>query len=231
MTDTKVVIIGAGSTVFTPGLIADLVNSPHLRDATVALVDVKPEAVATMCRFAERVARERGVGLRVEGATDRRQVLPGADLRHDDDRGRRGGGLGAGRADPGAPRRLPDRRRQRRSGGSLPGAAPRAGAGRHRPRHGGAVPGGLALQLHQPALGPRPRRPQDERGPLRRSLPRHPPHSRADRPRSRRAGGGAERRRRRGQPPLLVPRRAPSGGERLPALPGVHPRGAAIAFS
>ena len=78
MNDVKVVIIGAGSTVFTPGLITDLVSSELLRDATVALVDVKPAAVATMVRFAERVARERGAGLRVVGATDRRDVLPGA---------------------------------------------------------------------------------------------------------------------------------------------------------
>jgi alpha-galactosidase/6-phospho-beta-glucosidase family protein len=78
MDDVKVVIIGAGSTVFTPGLIADLANSNHLHDATVALVDIKPAAVETMRRFAERVARERGVGLRVVAATDRRDVLPGA---------------------------------------------------------------------------------------------------------------------------------------------------------
>ena len=33
-----------------------------------------------MARYAERVARERGVGLRVEYATDRREVLAGADF-------------------------------------------------------------------------------------------------------------------------------------------------------
>lgn len=76
----KVVIIGAGSTVFTPGLIADLTGSAHLADATVALVDINPAAAETMARYAERVARERGVGLRVEFATDRREVLAGADF-------------------------------------------------------------------------------------------------------------------------------------------------------
>ena len=80
MNDVKVVIIGAGSTVFTPGLIADLVNSERLRDATIALVDVKPDAAETMARLAERIARERGAGLRVEATTDRRQALPGADF-------------------------------------------------------------------------------------------------------------------------------------------------------
>jgi len=76
--EVKTVILGAGSTVFTPGLIADLVNSPHLNDSTVALVDLDPTAVETMTRLAERIARERGVALKIVGATDRRKVLPGA---------------------------------------------------------------------------------------------------------------------------------------------------------
>jgi alpha-galactosidase/6-phospho-beta-glucosidase family protein len=76
----KIVIIGAGSTVFTPGLIADLAASPTLSAATVALVDIDAGAAESMARFAERVARERGVGLRVEQTADRRQALPGADF-------------------------------------------------------------------------------------------------------------------------------------------------------
>ncbi len=76
----KIVIIGAGSTVFTPGLIADLTGSILFADATVALVDINARSAETMARYAERVARERGVGLRVEYATDRREVLAGADF-------------------------------------------------------------------------------------------------------------------------------------------------------
>lgn len=76
----KIVIIGAGSTVFTPGLIADLTASRNFSDATVALVDINPDAAATMARYTERVARERGVDLRVEYASDRREVLAGADF-------------------------------------------------------------------------------------------------------------------------------------------------------
>jgi alpha-galactosidase len=76
----KIVIIGAGSTVFTPGLIADLTGSTLFADATVALVDINAPSAETMARYAERVARERGVGLQVEFATDRREVLSGADF-------------------------------------------------------------------------------------------------------------------------------------------------------
>lgn len=76
----KIVIIGAGSTVFTPGLIADLTGSGRLSDATVALVDINPATARTMARYAERVAQVRGAGLRVEHATNRREVLAGADF-------------------------------------------------------------------------------------------------------------------------------------------------------
>lgn len=74
----KIVIIGAGSTVFTPGLVADLTASTRLRDATVAFVDVAPGVAETMARFAERVSAARGANLRVEFAEDRREVLAGA---------------------------------------------------------------------------------------------------------------------------------------------------------
>ena len=76
----KIVIIGAGSTVFTPGLIADLTGSTLFADATVALVDINASSAQAMARYAERVARERGVGLRIECTTDRREVLSGADF-------------------------------------------------------------------------------------------------------------------------------------------------------
>ena len=79
-TPPKIVIIGAGSTVFTPGLVADLTAAPAFAGATVALVDVNPDAAETMARYAARVARERGVPLTVEHAADRREVLAGANF-------------------------------------------------------------------------------------------------------------------------------------------------------
>ncbi len=78
MSNVKIVIIGAGSTEFTPGLLADLVAHPHLSGAEVALVDIDPDAVETMTGLARRLARERGAALRVSGATNRREALPGA---------------------------------------------------------------------------------------------------------------------------------------------------------
>lgn len=76
----KIVIIGAGSTSFTPGLLADITASRRFGDATLALVDINPESAETMARYAARVVEQRGVNLRVEHATDRRDVLAGADF-------------------------------------------------------------------------------------------------------------------------------------------------------
>lgn len=80
MARTKIVIIGAGSTEFTPGLLADLVSSPELSDSEVALVDIDPWAVDTMVGLARLLADERGVPLQVSGTTDRREALPDADF-------------------------------------------------------------------------------------------------------------------------------------------------------
>lgn len=80
MDDLKIVLIGAGSTVFTPGLIADLAASELLRGATVALVDIDPDAVDVMTRLAQRISDERGGDLRIESGTDRRELLSGASF-------------------------------------------------------------------------------------------------------------------------------------------------------
>lgn len=77
---TKIVIIGAGSTEFTPGLLADLVSSPTLNNAEVALVDIDPWGVETMVRLANRISDEKGANLTVSGSINRREVLSGADF-------------------------------------------------------------------------------------------------------------------------------------------------------
>jgi alpha-galactosidase len=74
----KIVIIGAGSTEFTPGLLADIVTSNTLSDVEIALVDIDAEAVDTMSRLARRMADRQGFALKISGSTDRRDMLPGA---------------------------------------------------------------------------------------------------------------------------------------------------------
>lgn len=80
MSGIKVVLIGAGSTVFTPGLLADLAASPVFDGAEVHLVDLVEDAAVTMARLGRRIATERGARLTVEAHVDRREALPGATL-------------------------------------------------------------------------------------------------------------------------------------------------------
>ena len=53
--------IGAGSTVFTPGLLTDLARPRSSTGSTVHLVDLDAEAAETMARLGRRIAAERGV--------------------------------------------------------------------------------------------------------------------------------------------------------------------------
>ncbi|MFD2082461.1 alpha-galactosidase [Actinopolymorpha cephalotaxi] len=80
MSGIKVVLIGAGSTVFTPGLLADLAASPVFDGAEVHLVDIEEDAATTMARLGRRIAAERGARLTVEAHVDRREALAGATL-------------------------------------------------------------------------------------------------------------------------------------------------------
>jgi alpha-galactosidase len=72
------VLIGAGSTVFTPGLLHDLAASPAFADAEVRLVDVVPEAAETMAALGRRIAAAAGSRMRVDAVPDRRSALAGA---------------------------------------------------------------------------------------------------------------------------------------------------------
>ncbi len=76
----RIVLIGAGSAVFTRGLVADLILSPTMGTWELGLVDTDPAALAVAEGLCGRMVRARGAGVRVEASTDRRQLLPGADV-------------------------------------------------------------------------------------------------------------------------------------------------------
>jgi alpha-galactosidase len=75
-----IVLIGAGSTVFTPGLMSDVARSRILSGATLRLVDIDPHAVELMVALGRRLAERSGSDMRVEGTLDRREALRGADF-------------------------------------------------------------------------------------------------------------------------------------------------------
>jgi alpha-galactosidase len=76
------VLIGAGSAVFTRGLLADLISAPDLGPWELRLVDVNPEALRVTVRLAERMvaARSEQERIAVTGTTERAEALPGAHV-------------------------------------------------------------------------------------------------------------------------------------------------------
>lgn len=76
------VLIGAGSAVFTRGLLADLIGAPDLGAWEIRLVDVDPVALGVAHRLATAMITARAVEqtISVRSDTDRTALLPGADL-------------------------------------------------------------------------------------------------------------------------------------------------------
>ena len=80
MTTPKIAFIGAGSVVFTQGLLADLLAFPELRSAHIALHDIDVERLATAQAAAARIADALGAAPTVTADTDRRKALADADF-------------------------------------------------------------------------------------------------------------------------------------------------------
>lgn len=78
--ERSIVLIGAGSTVFTPGLMTDLVCTPVFDGWTVHLVDLNPDAAEVMARLGTRLAAEHRADLTFVPHTDRREALPAARI-------------------------------------------------------------------------------------------------------------------------------------------------------
>jgi alpha-galactosidase len=74
----KFVLIGAGSAVFTQGLLADMIRMGDAAD--VALVDVDPDALEVAERLARKMVSERDAPIHITASTDRRGVLRGATV-------------------------------------------------------------------------------------------------------------------------------------------------------
>ncbi|GDY47223.1 alpha-glucosidase/alpha-galactosidase [Streptomyces antimycoticus] len=80
MTNPKIVLIGAGSVVFTQGLLADLFAFPELKTARIALHDIDAERLATAEAAARYIAERRGADAHITAHADRRAALDGADF-------------------------------------------------------------------------------------------------------------------------------------------------------
>jgi len=76
----KIVLIGAGSAMFTQGLVADLILSPQLGPYDLCLVDIDPEALTGVEGLSRKLVAKSGADITITGTTERRDVLPDADV-------------------------------------------------------------------------------------------------------------------------------------------------------
>lgn len=75
----KIVIIGAGSHVFSRRLITDLLSYPELTDSAITLMDIDRERLGLITAYAKRLVEQHGLKAKVEQTTDRRSALEGSD--------------------------------------------------------------------------------------------------------------------------------------------------------
>ena len=75
----KIVLVGAGSHVFTSRLITDILYFPELRDSTISLMDIAKDNLELSAAFARRIVEQHKFNTKIEATTDRRVALNGAD--------------------------------------------------------------------------------------------------------------------------------------------------------
>lgn len=75
----KMVILGAGSAVFTQGLVMDLIKNPGPNKWELALVDIEETTLRAMEKLVKKMIEAKNSDLIVTASTERREVLPGAD--------------------------------------------------------------------------------------------------------------------------------------------------------
>jgi alpha-galactosidase len=77
-TPPKIVLIGAGSAIFGLSALATIIRSQRLRGSELWLVDINQPGLETMTRLAELMNRAWDADMRIGGAAERREALPGA---------------------------------------------------------------------------------------------------------------------------------------------------------
>lgn len=75
----KITIIGAGSLVFTPHILADIAMSDDLAGSNVYLMDVDEERLSLMAKLSDRITQERKADMAVDYSTERAEALRKAD--------------------------------------------------------------------------------------------------------------------------------------------------------
>ena len=76
----RIVLVGAGSVVFTRNLLGDILSARSLRDAEIVLHDIDPDRLTTAERMARWTAAALGAMPSISAHIDRREALRGADF-------------------------------------------------------------------------------------------------------------------------------------------------------
>jgi len=76
----KVVVLGAGSLFFGRQVIWQMVHSEYLNKGTLSLVDTDENRLKRLVKLARMVVEANNVDLKIEGATNRKDVLKDADF-------------------------------------------------------------------------------------------------------------------------------------------------------
>ncbi len=75
----KIVLIGAGGFGWTRQLVKDILTYPQLKDGTIGLVDIHEGRLAMAVKLCEKLIAAAGTKTKLAPATERREVLKGAD--------------------------------------------------------------------------------------------------------------------------------------------------------
>lgn len=75
----RIVLIGAGSTVFARNLLGDILSYPELAESDIVLHDIDSDRLSTSEKVAHRIAGALGSKPSITATTDRRRALDGAE--------------------------------------------------------------------------------------------------------------------------------------------------------
>jgi len=76
----KIVIVGAGSFIFSGQLIFDLLCCPELSDSTISLMDIDEDRLELIAKLARKMVADKGYATKVEHSLNRESSLDGADF-------------------------------------------------------------------------------------------------------------------------------------------------------
>ena len=145
----KIVLIGAGSHVFSKHLVTDILTYPELRDSTITLMDIAAEPLVLITDYARKIVAQNGFNTKIESTTNRQEALDGADYVLTT--------IKVGDWQPSSAeigvrilRRGTGARRYAGGRGSVLRGAPCAGDSGDLPGYGKALPGRLADELYEP---------------------------------------------------------------------------------